>query len=572
MVLAASSPCSAVTDPAAAIPSSLSAAIYSTLLTKETKLTASDPQTNQDFGVAVSVSGDTAVVGADLSGSFSGAAYVFVRSAGIWHQQQKLTASDPGVLKEFGRSVAVSGDTAVIGSPGDSDAGTFSGAAYVFVRSGGVWNLQQKLTASDASALDEFGWSVAVSGDTVVVGSPNDDHAGNDSGAAYVFVRSGSIWHLQQKLLASNAAANDEFGLSVAVSGDTVVVGCPRSDESGALFDSGSADVFVRKEGVWSQQQQLTADDVERGVLFGASVAVSGDLVAVGSPLSDDAGFRSGSAYVFARHGGIWIQQQKLMASDAAADDEFGYSVGISSETTVIGTPFAHNAGGGSGLAYVFALREGVWHAQQKLMASDTTSGDGFGFSVAIGGATVVAGAPGHPNGGVNSGSAYVYEPELTALSPAKVWVGLKNSDDAGLRLDLKAEVFQNGSLIGSGEVDGVSAGGSGFNRAILDQVALTLSAPVVFLPGDTLSIKVSVRAGATGHRSGTARLWFNDSAADSRFDATIGGASVDLYLLDGFVLGTSPGPGPKRTIDVFVDRAAGGNPFKSLGTWSKTF
>ena len=163
-------------------------------------------------------------------------------------------------------------------------------------------------------------------------------------------------------------------------------------------------------------------------------------------------------------------------------------------------------------------------------------------------------------------------EPSLTALSPARVWMGVKNSDDVGLRLDLKAEVFQNGSLIGSGEADGVPGGGSGFNRAILDQIPLTLFAPVVLSPGDTLSIKVSVRAGATGHRSGTARLWLNDQAADSRFGASIDGASVDLHLLDGFALGTSPGPGPKRTIDVFVDRATGGNPFKPLGIWNKTF
>ena len=150
--------------------------------------------------------------------------------------------------------------------------------------------------------------------------------------------------------------------------------------------------------------------------------------------------------------------------------------------------------------------------------------------------------------------------------------MGLKNSDDVGLRFDLKAEVFQNGSLIGSGEMDGVSGGGSGFNRAILDQIPLTLFAPAVLLPGDTLSIRLSVRVGATGHRSGTARLWFADSAADSRFGATIDGASATFYLLDGFALGTVPGPGPKRTIDVLVDRAASGNPFKPLGTWSKTF
>ena len=161
--------------------------------------------------------------------------------------------------------------------------------------------------------------------------------------------------------------------------------------------------------------------------------------------------------------------------------------------------------------------------------------------------------------------------PLLTALSPAEVWVGLRDGEDAGMRFDLKAEVLKNGSLIGSGELDGVSGGGIGFNRAILDRIPLTLSAPTVFLLDDTLSIRLSVRAGATGHRSGTARLWLNDSAADSRFGATIEGTDTDFHLLDGFFLGTSPGPGPKRTIDVFVDRAAGGNPFKPFGTWSKT-
>jgi hypothetical protein len=160
----------------------------------------------------------------------------------------------------------------------------------------------------------------------------------------------------------------------------------------------------------------------------------------------------------------------------------------------------------------------------------------------------------------------------VTALSPARIWIGLKNSDDVGTRFDLKAEVLKNGSVIGSGEVDNIPGSGSGFNRALLDQIPLTLIAPTGFSPGDTLSIRLSVRAGAAGHRSGTARLWFNDAAADSRFGATIDGETVGLYLLDGLALGTSPGAGPKRTADVFVDRAAGGNPFKLLGIWSRMF
>jgi hypothetical protein len=165
---------------------------------------------------------------------------------------------------------------------------------------------------------------------------------------------------------------------------------------------------------------------------------------------------------------------------------------------------------------------------------------------------------------------------DLSALSPAKVWIGLKSSDDVGTNFDLKAEVLDNGVVVGSGETDNVPGGGSGFNHAVLRTIALALSAPGSngVCPGDTVGIRLSVRITETGggHRSGTARLWFNDGQANSRFDVTIAGVTTDLYLLDGFVLGTTAGPGPKKTIDVFVDRLVGGNAFKPFGTWTKTF
>jgi hypothetical protein len=163
---------------------------------------------------------------------------------------------------------------------------------------------------------------------------------------------------------------------------------------------------------------------------------------------------------------------------------------------------------------------------------------------------------------------------QLTALGPANVWIGLKNSDDVGTRFDLLAEGFKNGSLIGSGQLNGVPGGSSGFNNAVLRTINMSLTSPVNVSAGDTLSVRLSVRiaVGVAGHRSGTARLWYNDAAANSRVDATNGCAAGSYFLLNGFALGTVPGPGPKKTIDVFVDRLAGGNPFKPFGTWSKTF
>ena len=185
---------------------------------------------------------------------------------------------------------------------------------------------QQKLEASDAAELDRFGFSVAISGETVVVGAPSDDtEAVEDQGSAYVFVRSGGVWSLQQKLLASDAAAFDFFGESVAISGETVVVGAPL-DDGAAGNDQGSAYVFVRGAGVWSQQQKLLASDAAQSDNFGNSVAISGETIVVGARLDvGAAGNAQGSAYVFVRSStGVWSQQQKLLASDAAAFDRFG--------------------------------------------------------------------------------------------------------------------------------------------------------------------------------------------------------------------------------------------------------
>jgi titin len=163
---------------------------------------------------------------------------------------------------------------------------------------------------------------------------------------------------------------------------------------------------------------------------------------------------------------------------------------------------------------------------------------------------------------------------QLTAFGPAKVWLGLKNSDDVGTKFDLLAEVLKNGAVIGSGQLNDVPGGSSGFNNAVARLISLSLpGGPVAFPPGSSLGIRLSVRiAASSGHRSGTARLWFNDAAADSHFDATIGGQSRSYYLVGSSALNLVPGTGPKTTIDVLVDRAVGGNPFKPFGTWSTTF
>jgi len=268
-----------------------------------------------------------------------GAAYVFVRNGTTWTQQQKLTASDGVLYDHFGISVAISGNTVVVGAGG-------WGAAYIFVRSGTTWTQQQKLIASDGAVGDLFGDSVAISWDTVVVGAPSPYYPYPGQGAAYVFVRSGTTWTQQQKLTASDSEPYDQFGASVAISGDTVVVGRP---DYGAM---GAAYVFVRSGTTWTQQQKLTASDGKVYDFLGYTIAISGNTMVIGAPISNiGANTYQGAAYVFARSGTTWTQQQKLTASDGGFNHWFGTSVAISADKVVVG---AIGVDYGSGAAYVF--------------------------------------------------------------------------------------------------------------------------------------------------------------------------------------------------------------------------
>jgi uncharacterized protein (DUF2345 family) len=321
---------------------------------QQAKLTASDGAVSDGFGFSVAISGDTVVVGAPGKNSFQGAAYVFVKPIGGWNgnltQTAKLTASDGLTFDLFGYSVAISGDTVVVGARSKNGS---RGAAYVFVKPSSGWsgNLTEtaKLTASDGAVADEFGFSVAISGDTVVVGAPFADISPNSNqGTAYVFVKPGSGWsgNLTEtaKLTASDGAVADEFGFSVAISGDTVAVGA-LGDDIGANSNQGAAYVFVKPSGGWSgnltENAKLTAFDGAAFDLFGFSVAISGDTVVVGAPRKNSS---QGAAYVFVKPSGGWsgnlTENAKLTAFDGAAFDEFGNSVAVSGDTVVVGAPF----------------------------------------------------------------------------------------------------------------------------------------------------------------------------------------------------------------------------------------
>lgn len=365
------------------------------------------PAVNDAFGMDVALSGDIAIVGApsdNSAGADAGAAYVFVRSSGAWTEEARLTASDIAPYDEFGSAVDIDGDTAVFGVSGRDDGGNESGAAYIFVRTGETWAQQAKLTASDAGAGDEFGISVAISGDTVVVGAHADDDGAANSGSAYVFTRSGDAWTQQAKLTASEAHASDYFGGGVAVEGDTAVIGAMNDDDLGV--NSGAAYVFARSGGIWVQQAKLTPDHNGDQIYFGGVLSISGDTLAAGAYLDGS----YGAVYLFTDSEGVWNQEAKLQASDADVNGAFGYRVALSGNLAVVGDFWDDDHGEDSGAAYVFARSEGAWVEKAKLSAADAAPNDWFGSSVDIDGGLALISAVKKDGPETDSGEAHSFE------------------------------------------------------------------------------------------------------------------------------------------------------------------
>ncbi len=260
------------------------------------KFLAMDGAANHRYGAAVAISGVHMLAGARRHNFSRGAVYHLIEDQGTW-VGETLIASDAGSGDWFGQSVALSGRYAIVGANGDNDNGPNAGAAYTFYRPGLGLNQQQKLLRSDGGAQDNFGYAVDLSGSTAIVGAWADDDNGSDSGTAYVFTRSGTTWSLEQKLLPDDGGSGDGFGSWVAVSGDNAVIGAPGDDDGAG--DAGAAYVFSRDLAVWTQQQKLVASDAAANDTLGNPLALSGTTLLVASDQNDDLGNNSGSVYVF---------------------------------------------------------------------------------------------------------------------------------------------------------------------------------------------------------------------------------------------------------------------------------
>jgi len=462
---------------------------------------ASNTGAGDDFGLAVALSGDgnTLAVGALGEASSStgidstpnelapqaGAVYVYTRSASTWSQQAYVKASNTGTNDGFGFSVALSGDgnTLAVGALGEASSTTgvdstpnelaaSAGAAYVFTRTAGTWSQQAYVKASNTGAGDQFGISVALSGDgnTLAVGAQNEDSSSTgigstpnelaaDAGAVYVYTRTGTTWSQQAYVKASNTGAGDQFGRPVALSGDgnTLAVGAVSEDSSSTGIDStpnelasfaGAVYVYTRSAGTWSQQAYVKASNTGAGDVFGVSVALSGDgnTLAVGADgeassstgidsTPNELAFAAGAVYVYTRGAGTWSQQAYVKASNTGAFDLFGISVALSgdgntlavgaigeasSTTGINSTP--NEAAFAAGAVYVYTRSAGAWSQQAYVKASNTGTNDRFGDRVALSsdGNTLAVGADGEassstglsstPNeSAADAGAVYLY-------------------------------------------------------------------------------------------------------------------------------------------------------------------
>jgi uncharacterized repeat protein (TIGR01451 family) len=493
------------------------------LIYLEAHLIAADAAANDNFGGAVAVSGNTAVVGAfskTVGGNvLQGAAYVFVQNGTAWVQQQELTASDGGTMNAFGASVAISGDTIIVGAfvkkVGNNDG---QGAVYVFTRSGSTWTQQQELTASDGAQNNGFGMTASMDGNTAVIGAPGGN---GGKGAAYIFVRNGATWSEQQKLTASDGVVNDSFASSLAISGDSVIIGALDKN-----LGQGAAYVFARSGATWTQQQKLTASDGVVNDNFGAAVAISQDAAMVGAPgKAIGAKASQGQVYYFARSGSTWVEDQKITPLDGAAFDSFGGAVALRGNTALIGAKGKVVTYGEQGAVYIYTANAiSYWSGQKEIAASDGVQGDFFGGPVALDGVAVV-GVPYKVLGSMdNAGSVYIYYPY---------------NNDTDLMVNQTVSVPR--PVPGQAVTYNVTVTNLGPNAASSVAVSDKLPSGVTFVSSLATSGTYDVDGGVWGLTSipvgGTATLILNvtvnSNAGGTTFINTASLVGMDIYALD---------------------------------------
>jgi hypothetical protein len=391
------------------------------------KIHPHDPATDDRFGNYVSISDEFAIVGSywdDDNGSKSGSAYIFNRQGHKWVEHAKIKPSDGEADEWFAWSVAIDANYALVGCRYDNEKGSNSGSAYIFKREGNSWVEQQKLSPDDGGPGDEFGESVSISGNYAVISAYHDNVHGERSGAAYVFKCVENKWFQQEKLYPETGAAYDIFGESVAIHGDYIIVGASGYNENG----TGAAYIFKRDGNIWNQQAKLLSQDNYAGNVLGYNVSIYQDYAMVGAVGVTDNGFRSGAAFIFKRDGEQWTEQAKIVPEDNEEKDHFGRGLCIYKNYAVIGAGYDNDKGEDSGSLYVFKRENETWKQQTKLVPNDGASEDLFGLYAAMSGDYIITSSLDDDDNGDNTGSAYIFNVEGNQVDNTDTKLSIKNA------------------------------------------------------------------------------------------------------------------------------------------------
>lgn len=353
--------------------------------TAEAFLEPAEASIGARVGASVGVDNNTLVLGApndDEAGPFAGAAFIYERTAGAWHRSAKLLGPATDGFRAFGESVAISGDVVVIGAPFDGPYGHASGAVYIYERVNGQWMLHSTITPTDPAVNQQFGDAVAIEKTTIVVGAFLDSTRGSNTGAAYVFARSGDTWSQRAKLTASDASNFAFFGSAVAVNGKNVVVGAPTAE---------TAYLFTKSGDHWIEQAILTAFDASSDyTAFGAAVAMDKSIVAIGAPLAATSVRKAGAVYVFENSDKHRSTQHKLTTASAMEEDEFGTAVAMHGHHLAVGSPYHGDFN--EGAVYLFRASGKEWQ-EISLFTGDPSTAF-LGAAVDLEKDTLAAGAP----------------------------------------------------------------------------------------------------------------------------------------------------------------------------------
>ena len=369
-------------------------------ITENGSIVASDGFTSDYFGYAVAVSGDYAIVGAygrDVGANTNqGQAYVFKRNGSAWIEQDILQASDGTAYDYFGSSVAISGEYAIVGAYGkDVGANTNQGKVYIYHLSGSNWIEQADLVSSDGASDDYYGSEVVISGDYAIV-SASQKNVGphTNQGKIYFIKRTGVSWSELDDITSSDGATNDFFGSSLAISGDYAIVGASSKD-IGANANQGKIYFFKRTGINWVEQDALTASDGEANDYFGNGVAISGDYAIAGAfGKNIESNISQGQVYIYKRNGSTWSEASTLTAADGTTGDYFGYSVSMDGDNIFISAMFKDiGINENQGKAYIYSRNGANWTQQATFVPSDGEADDNFGRSLSISGDQVMLGS-----------------------------------------------------------------------------------------------------------------------------------------------------------------------------------